>query len=346
MGKATSPITTHQRSRSEAPDHPGSFEIILKALTGIAAALAVFSALLSIFGFLLLRAHSNLLGLSNFLDHTVTDYFYEGSAFMVYSLYSVFALLVRHIKSFVIASMIFLAARLICRRITRVKKLSGQFGKSLVARPGLLVWICLILAAVALLYFIHQSLPSGEESNLLFDAGSYDERLKRTDARLEEMKTVYLNSLVYFVLSGTVLFMVLLVVRTVNAGRVTSAVGVEKNDSEEKASGPKRPEMNRALTVGQALLYVFVILQLFMLPEVYGRTVYSNSFHRIITKDMVAGESLKGLPGSNSVFLIKENPEYFILYYRDEQTLQLIRKEEVKNISLGGKENIFNGWAE
>src|SRR5712675_2970905 len=56
---------------------------LLKAVAGLAGVLAVASAGLSIAGFFVLRTNADLLGLSTFLHHSVTDYLYVGGAFIV-----------------------------------------------------------------------------------------------------------------------------------------------------------------------------------------------------------------------------------------------------------------------
>lgn len=54
-------------------------------------------------------------------------------------------------------------------------------------------------------------------------------------------------------------------------------------------------------------------------------------------------ESLKArIPVSDSVWLINESPDYFILYYRDEYMIRLVKKDELKSLPLTGRENIFN----
>lgn len=340
-----SPITVffYDRSRRNEPDRSGSFDAIIKTLGGIAATIAVFAALLSVFGFLLLRAHSNLLGLSNFLDHAVTDYLYEGGGFVGYSLYSMLALFVRHIYFFVIASALFFAAKLISRRIGLRKRLSKLFGEPSAVRRKLLAWVCVVLAAISILFFTYRSLPSAEASNLLFMSGNQDEKSERTDARIEEMESAYLNALAYFLLSGAALLLACSVVRNANAGELMPTVGAEEDTSSEQKSGSRRPSVDRTSAVGQAILFLLAVFQLSMLPGIYGQTVYSNNFHKV-KGEIVLGDALKAgsIPSSDSVWLIKENPEYFIFYYRDDSMLRLIRKEEVKSLTLGGRENIFN----
>jgi len=67
----------------KSPQLSGPIEFIVKFLAGMAAAAAGVSGLLSLAGFLLLRAHANLLGISSVLHHSVGDYLYEGGAFLV-----------------------------------------------------------------------------------------------------------------------------------------------------------------------------------------------------------------------------------------------------------------------
>jgi hypothetical protein len=336
------PVTVlfHDRSRRRQPDPPGSFEVIIKTLGGIAGTLAVFSALLSVFGFLLLRSHSNLLGLSNFLGHSVTDYFYEGSGFAGYTLLSVFELLVRHIYLLALAAAIFVAAKLLSRHVRFGARFPRFAGGSASGRR-LLAWIFVVVAATSVLYFIHQSVPASQANDLLFSSGDQDEKLKRTDGKLKELEATYTNALTYFLLSVAVIWSAYSILPRADADERPLTPGADEGARAGRKPLPKRAGGDLSLSLGLAFLTFLVIFQLLLLPGIYGQTIYSNNFHKVVTEGLIMGDTLKVIPESKSVWLIKENPEYFILYFGDEDMLRLVRKDEVKNLSLGGRENIF-----
>lgn len=73
-------LTTHS-DESVSSTRFTCLQGLLELWTSIAAAAVGSGILLSALGFLLLRTHANMLGISSVLHHSIVDYLYEGSVF-------------------------------------------------------------------------------------------------------------------------------------------------------------------------------------------------------------------------------------------------------------------------
>lgn len=271
------PVTVllYDRSRRKPPDKSGAFESLIKTLSGIAGTITLFSALLSIFGFLLLRSHSNLLGLSNFLDHSVSDYFYAGAAFASYTFYSVVEVLLRDIRVVLAAVGVFFAAKALARWPRRPKPRIAKAASWAVPVSKALMWALLILAALLVVYFMYKSLPPTQAGGLLFESGDNAERLKRADVNLGGMEASYLNAVRYFILSCLALWTAYFAPRLADLG--DPARGTKKDaDAASNRPTPARAGAGHASVIVRAALTLLVISQLFLLPVIYGQTVYSK----------------------------------------------------------------------
>lgn len=322
------PVTVlfYDRSRRTPAKEPGTFESLIKTLSGFAGTVTLFAALLSVFGFLLLRSNSNLLGLSNFLDHTVSDYLYAGAAFAGYTFYTAVEVFFRGAWIPLVAGGIFFAAKALAKRLWPRRPHTTKAARLVVLMSEELVLVCLILAVILVVYFMYESLPPTQARDLLFEFGDNGERLKRADPRLGEMKASYLKAVEYFILSCATLWAAYFISRLANSRPPLAGWGA-----------------GRASVAARVALTLLVITQLLLLPVTYGQTAYSNKFHKVFTKELVMDDSLKGrIPDSDNVWLIEENPDYFILYYRDDYRIRLVKKDELKSLPLAGRENIFN----
>jgi hypothetical protein len=164
-----------------------------------------------------------------------------------------------------------------------------------------------VIAAASILYSIYKTVPSAQAKDLLFSTGNIEEMSKRTDARLKEMESTYLEALGCFLLSGAVFWIAVAIAQTVDADEPSAGEDVDSSARRQQHS--RAAGRARSVIVGQDILSLLLVFQLLLLPMIYGQTVYSNNYHKVMVEDTVMEEALRAhLPASNSIWLIKENP--------------------------------------
>lgn len=292
-------------------------DAIVKFLVGIAGIAAGVSALLSVSGFLLLRSHANMLGISSVLHHSVGDYLYEGGVFFISALlWALPASIIGNIYGWI--GMGIIAVYLLGKRFRVVADLYGRTTKFLKLRETFqyawIRWVYIVFAVFILLLFIGQMLPSSEAKDLLFPAGSQQEIAKRVNEKaIEGLKNQYVDTVLYVVLSGIILW------------------GIHRihKDAEEKLS-----------SIGRLFLYLLFVIQLVLLPVNYGQTVYSSDFHKVT--ELILDNNLQGkFPRSENIWLLNKNDSEFVFYSGDTQEVFLVQKRHVLNIAAKERANIF-----
>jgi hypothetical protein len=305
----------HQQSQQSS----ASIDVIVKLLGTITGAIAGVSALLSVAGFLLLRAHANLLGISSVLYHTIGDYLYEGGVFFLSTLiWALPTLIIGNIYGRILLGAIVLL--LLGKRfannaelISKVKKLL-KLEKTL--RQSWIHWICIVVAIFLFLLCIYQLLPSPEAKDLLFPAGNQLEiKMRVSEDGLTKLENSYVHSILYILFSCLILW-----------GIQNLWQGIKDNIS----------------FIGLLFLYLLLLLQLILLSVKYGQTVYPNDYHKV--DEIVLDKKLDGkIPQSENIWLLNETGEELVLYFGDLQKVFLMQKSQILNIVIKERENIFKG---
>ena len=320
-------------------------EVIINFVGGIAIVTAIISALLSASGFLVLRSHANLLGLSSFLHHSIGDYLYEGGVFFILTfLWALPASIIGNLYGWVFVAGVSLY--LLGKRIKYLSILLRKFAEKLkpkeIFQQAWIRWICIVVAAFLFLVCIYQISPSLEAKDLLFPTGNQQEVAKRAAPKsAEEMESRYEYSLLYVILSGLVLWGINKIHQDQEKKSSSALLYVYdwlKSSYTEELKTEQKTEL--LFVLGRLFLVLLFTVELVLLPINYGQSVYSNDFQKV-NELMLAEKFQNETPRSENLWLIKENPDSFIIYFGDTQEIRLIQKTHVVSISISGRENIF-----
>ena len=270
--------------------------------------------LLTVAGFLVLRSHAAALGLSNVLHHAITDYSEEGGAFFLTTiLWAVPAIAFSSPTFWVgvcaLGSNFYLRANpLLTHNLLAylpMKRKLNNFPASMI--------VCSAAFLLAIYAIVHL-LPSPTATDLLFATGDKREiALRATAQGTRQLEADYLDGVRDVFLSGILIFF---------GWRALGA----------------RPRI--LTTPGRVLLGLLMLVQALLLPVLYGKNIYSNSFHSVARLVLVKEVEDK-VPRSSQIWLLNRSTDHLVFYFGDSYTVSLIKKDSVLEVSLGERRNIF-----
>ena len=179
---------------------------ISKFFGWIAGILAGVSAMLSVAGFMLLKSHAHLLGLSGVFHHSVQDYLYQGGNFFISTLFwalpvSIFG------NTYIRILAAIVALYLLGRRIGLFTSIIQRLNASETFQQPWVRWIIILAAAILFIMFINAILPPPEAKDLLFATGRHPEIAKRpTPDAITALKNQYILSILYVLISAFILW--------------------------------------------------------------------------------------------------------------------------------------------
>ncbi len=299
------------RPRNAGPPVKNGVLDLLKDLATIAGAGAV---LLTAEGFLVLRAHAAVLGLSSVLHHSVAEYADEGGAFLLTTLLWAIPSLALSYPLFWIGTGLMAFFFYLQRKPTLWRRLLGWLTLNRRVKEAWLQFLLVIASALLASYAIARLLPSPQAEDLLFATGNQGEiELRATEEGMLLLETDYLGGLLTALLSGILIFF---------------------------AWKSLSPRSGGLATPGRLLLVTLVLVQALLLPVRYGQTVYSNAFHRV-DRLVVTTEVQAKLPQSDQVWLLSRSSDHFVFYFRDSYSVSLIGKDSVLELALAERRNVF-----
>jgi len=298
------------------------FEKIIKVLGMIAGITGVVSTILSALGFIVLRSHANLLGLSSIFYHSVGDYLYEGGIFFANLIFwALPASIMINFYGFwswlTIVFVLFITLYLRLKDTNRIKNIDKKIKHIITPlQKSWFRWIYFIFAIIIITFCIHRILPSSAAKDLLFVNIQSEEIIKRiSQQNIEEMEIAFTNLIHYIIISVLLIF-------------VNNKI-INKHFESEAFS-----------KISKKLLYSLLVVELFMLPIKYGQIAYSNEFHSV--REIVTNDQLsKHISNNEKCFLISRNPDSFIFYAVNEQKIIWIQQKNVNILSLGERVNIL-----
>jgi hypothetical protein len=341
---------------------PRLLEALLKFLAAFASIVVLISATFSAGGYLVLRSNANLLGITSVLHHSVGDYLYEGAYFFLYSLAS--ALPACTIGN----EYVWLLGGLVVLYLLgkNSKGLSGFFHNiatkmkiSLIFKQSWMRWLCLLAAVFLIVLLILRIYSSLGPQDLFFvnpdQKEAQAEIAIRASAESKELACDYERAVLYVILSVFTLWLVgkVLQDREEKPISVTLYVSGCLRSGRSNEQDVAQQSGKVLLIFGKLFLYLLFAIELVLLPIKFGQSVYPNEFHQV--KNLVTDKSLKGEMKSDRTskdeahdgtrWLIRENPDSYVLYYGKSKQLVIIPKSHVLRISLDRRRNIFESFA-
>lgn len=272
------------------------------------------ATLISVAGFLVLRSHARLLGLSDALHHSFAEYVQEGGAFVLATVtWTVPVAVVRQLPEIiglvvlclfgwkVIADRKSLAwvRRIIPRRVEEVLK-----------------WCFLALLFGVALKGASELLPDRGSRDLLFKGVADEAVLKRTsDAGIKSLELRYVEGFLWLIAS------------VAGTGSVVRYLFIRKRS------------IRRSLWLHVLLLVV--AWQIVLLPAKYGELVYPTYFHHV--EHIVWQEAGSELNNSGELWLVQESEGDVILYDSALRRVFLLQRGIVRALVLGRQSNPLSG---
>lgn len=293
----------------------------LKFLAGVASILTLIAAVLSALGFVILRSHASLLGLSSFLHHALTDYLYEGGAFVAYTFLSGLAAVMSVSRFWWIAGLLLLTLYVVHPGIkplaNRRERLVKKYKLTELTQKDLFQWICLV-ATLWLVYCCMSKLaPASNPDNLLFADSVNVEVVNRASLEgLKQLELHYESRLKYFLLS-------------VVAIALFSWIPFR----------PSRKGVELLLTVGKKLLYVLLLVETLLLAVSYSVYVYPNEFHKVCLQ--IDEKATAGIVLSDNAWLIREDADGMIVYFGDTKQIHKVKKDNIVNVAITERKNVL-----
>jgi hypothetical protein len=208
-------------------------------------------------------------------------------------------------------------------------------------------WAALIAAVILfVIVCINHELSLIGAKDLLFATSSHPEIAKRaTEGALKTLEGQYVTSVLYVILSALVLWFINHIHQDPKK-KSSSALLYVYDRFTEKATGYQveekapKPQGELFSALGRLTLYLLFLVQLVLLPVQYGKTVSPNMFHRV--SSLILDEKLQGkIPQSENIYLLNERDNELVLYFGDTQEVSLVKKDNILNIALKSRENIF-----
>jgi len=312
----------------------------------IAGITAGVSALLSVAGFMLLKSHAHLLGLSGLFHHSVQDYLYQGGNFCISTLFwalpaSIFG------NIYVRILVVIIALYLLGKRLGLLTNITQRLNATETFQQPWVRWVAIIAAASLFILFINEILPSPDAQDLLFATSRHPEIAKRTtpDA-ITALKNQYLFSILYVLISAIILWSINRIHRDPEKKSSSALLYVYdrltgKADEHHVEDKPPEKKGDLLSALGRLFLYLLFLVQLALLPIQYGKTVYPNTFHRV--SNLILDEKLQGrISQSKNIYLLNERDDELVFYFGDTQEVSLVKKDKILNIALKSQENIFH----
>jgi ABC-type multidrug transport system fused ATPase/permease subunit len=330
---------------------PTTLGIIFRFLLGFAGVAAAVTALLSAFGFLILRANATLLGISFSLFHySVHDYLYQGILFVFWAVVrfggKVLGTVIGVLFLCLLLSVLNQRVRGFIRRFQKSK------GVKAFQRHGWF-WAGYIVAILLLSVSVLKMQLGPEATNLLFTDASRIEIDKRTtDAGRERLANQYGNLILLVIVSAAILFgihrkgtQVVEPQSPPRRGYDGPPARYRSRKRQPRAGTPRQFRLRRFFLWLLDLIFAAVLI---MLPMTYGKTVYSNEFHPVqlildkaLQKDTILEKDLKN---AQNIWLLRETPNTLILYFDGKaKSVHAIQKAKVLNFILSKRRNIFAG---
>lgn len=311
---------------------------ILNVFGGAASALTIFLAIVSSAGLLVLRANANLLGISSFLHHSVGDYIYEGGIFFLNTFVWAFpAALFGNVSGWILGGLILVL--ILGKNLNLFPNLREKWNTKYnnLKKP----WLQWLLVLIILGGCIYQILPSIYAKDLLFAYSDNVEeqsmiekeiQIRATQESSDHLSTDYERAILYILLSSLLLL---------------SIINMRQNKI--KKSQRDRDAHEFLFSIGKKILYLLFVIELILLPIKFGQVVYSNEFHQIgslvlnneIKEKTGAAEDSTNQISLENQWLIKENPDSYVIYSGKKQELIIFQKSQVLSISIKGRKNIF-----
>ena len=179
-----------------------------------------------------------------------------------------------------------------------------------------------------------------EAKDLLFLSGNAQETAKRaTEESIKQLNYDYDNLLLYAFVSGLLVWLVGIIAEGQKMiTRPLKGQVLSNKKSAVSASG-QSDKKGRIFLFGRLLVYVLFAIELALLPVKYGQNVYPLDFPRV----KIAPDEAVQITLSENIWLIRENPDSFTLYFGDTQEALLVPKSHVLTLPIDSRKNILTG---
>lgn len=305
-------------NKSVSSTHFTSLQGLVQLWTSLAGAAAGIGILLSALGFLLLRTHANMLGISSVLHHSIVDYLYEGSVFFIATVFWALptAMVTNRYGWLFIASLVLIFFKSHLARTSKTFTATAKWVDfQRVFEKQWFRWTLSIFILCLLPILTYLSLPNFDAYDLLFSPVNHTQVTNRSNkVSAKTLEDYYIFSVMIAA------FSILLFIYICNMA-----------DSLSK---------NNLINTFRVLPFFFVISQIFFLPMNYALNVMPNEFHRV-SKILFNKENDIQMSCCKRIWLLNEQSSGYILYDGNTKEIFILHKENVINLGLKKRENIF-----
>ena len=305
---------------------PAFFSAMLR---NISVFTAIITPMATFFGFLALRSHANMLGLSINLHHSIIEYIYEGGVFCTVIL-SLVILICGSVLLFLRTAIIKRSKRILEKDKENTSSNKNTYTKTLLQNKYLALNILAAFIGVVSISYLSSS------TDLLFAANNHPGFKLRLESK-DFLRFIY----ILFISVFTIILLLISIISAISIRDETLKDPSRSTQQNEEAWDKLTKE--RFLNSFNSYIYIILFLIFTVLSTLsigYGTLIISNDFHQVHELQFFE-EGEKRITINSDLWLISEKNDQYVFYNKDSQLLHLMLKDNVIKIDLKGKTDIF-----